>query len=214
MMTRAERMTSIVVAVTNAGLFPFFTVVLPLWVSHGMGASVSMMAAIEVAFGIGIFIGSALLTVKINDLIDRFHALVAGNGLLGVALLLASISKNPIALCACFILGGIGIAVFNVNSSTLRSAATPAAFRSRMAAGVAFLSSCLNPIATQSMGFVIEHSTASTGVTCCGVLILASTFFLLRNSDAMELLMRPNEEIVGAYGALYPAAFVERRQGV
>jgi DHA3 family macrolide efflux protein-like MFS transporter len=82
-MTRSERTMAIVVAITNAGLFPFFTVALPLWVAKGLGASASMMAAIEVAFSLGVFIDSALLTTRVNKLIGKFNAVVCGNGLLG-----------------------------------------------------------------------------------------------------------------------------------
>ncbi|WP_102720080.1 MULTISPECIES: hypothetical protein [Burkholderia] len=111
-------------------------------------------------------------------------------------------------------IGGIGFAVFNINVSTLRAAATPPAFRSRMTAGVAFLSSCLNPFATQTMGFVVAHSSAMTGVAISGTLILISTALLLRNADAKSLLKRSDEELAGAYGKLYPAAFIERQPTV
>jgi len=213
-MTRSERTTAIAVALTNAGLFPFFYVVLPLWVKQGMAGNANTMAAIDVAFGSGIFVGSAILTVRMNRVLGRFHALVVGNGLLGLGLCVASVSTHLVALCACFAIGGAGFAIFNINASTLRSAATPSTFRARMAAGVAFLSSCLNPFAAQAMGFLVEHSGATSSVAVCGLLILLSTVLLLRNTDAKSLLMRSEKEIAGAYGTLYPAAFVERRPTV
>lgn len=211
-MTRSERTTAIAVALTNAGLFPFFAVVLPLWVAQGLGASATTMAIIELAFGVGIFAGSSVLTARLNAALGRFVALVVGNGLLGAGLLTASLFPSPVMLGLSFVVAGAGFAVFNVNASTLRSAATPAAFRSRMAAGVAFLSSCLNPFATQAMGFVVEGSSTHVAVALCGVLILVSTLLLARNADARSLLDRSNEDIVGAYANLYPLAFVERRQ--
>lgn len=67
---------AMVVALTNAGLFPFFAVVLPLWVAQGLRASATTMAIIEVAFGLGIFAGSALLTTRLNAALGRFTALV------------------------------------------------------------------------------------------------------------------------------------------
>jgi MFS family permease len=212
LMTRSERKMAIVVALTNSGLFPFFAVVLPLWVSIGMGASATTMAIIEVAFGVGIFVGSTFLTSRLNSWVGRFRALVMGNGLLGAGIVTASFLQNPVVLCGCFAIAGAGFATFNINASTLRSAATPPAFRSRMAAGVAFLSSCLNPFATQGIGFVVEASNSTSAVAICGGLILVSSALLLRNADAKGLLQRSNEDIVGAYAALYPRAFVERQQ--
>jgi MFS family permease len=211
-MTRSERTMAIVVALTNAGLFPFFAIVLPLWVAQGLRASATTMAIIEVAFGAGIFAGSTLLTARLNVAFGRFFALVVGNGLLGAALLTASLFSNAVILGLCFAVAGAGFAVFNVNASTLRAAATPAAFRSRMAAGVAFLSSCLNPFATQAMGFVVEGASTQVAVALCGLLILVSTLLLTQNADAKGLLVRTNEDIVGAYATLYPLAFIERQR--
>lgn len=209
-MTRSERFMALVVSLTNAGLFPFFVVVLPLWVGKGMGAGAATMAAVEVAFGVGIFAGSAWLVRRMNQVLGRFFSLVAGNALLGAGLVGAALFRHPAILCAFFLVAGSGFAVFNVNVSTLRAAATPAAFRSRMAAGVAFLSSCLNPFATQGMGFVMEGSGPTFAVTLCGALILVSTALLLRNADAKKLLARSNDEIMGAYATMYPKAFAER----
>ncbi|MGE8599687.1 MFS transporter [Acinetobacter seifertii] len=209
-MTRSERVTAIVVAITNAGLFPFFFVVLPLWVKHSMAGTAYTMAVIEVSFGVGILIGSLGFTIQINKLFGRFYSLVIGNGTLGITLLLASMSSNLIVLCFCFILGGIGFTTFNINASALRAAATPPAFRARMAAGVAFLSSFLNPFATQGMGFIIEHSSTDIGVSICGLLIILSTIFLLSNRDAKSLLTRSDKDLSGAYSSLYPSAFIER----
>lgn len=211
MVTRSERMMAVVVALTNAGLFPFFTVVLPLWVKRGLHDTASTMAMIEVAFGVGIFFGSTLLVARLNNLLGRFYALVLGNGLLGTGLLVASFCSWPAELCVCFVLGGAGFAVFNVNASTLRAAATPFAFRSRMAAGAAFLSSFLNPFATQGMGFVVGQSSATIALALCGLMVLISTLLQLKNIDAKSLLLRTNEEMVDAYQTLYPEAFIERR---
>ncbi|ASU38017.1 hypothetical protein hmeg3_06700 [Herbaspirillum sp. meg3] len=206
-LTRSERIMAIVVALTNAGLFPFFAVVLPIWVTQGLGASAGTMAMIEIAFGVGILGGSTLLTGRLNILMGRFMALVTGNGLLGAGIFMAAFCNNMYLLALCFAVSGAGFAVFNINASTLRSAATPPEFRSRMAAGVAFLSSCLNPLATQGIGFVIAGFSLDISIAVCGTLILISTALLLRNVDAKSLLIRPNEEIVGIYATLYPRAF-------
>jgi MFS transporter, DHA3 family, macrolide efflux protein len=210
-MTRSERTMALAVAITNAGLLPFFTVVLPLWVSKGMGATATTMAIIEAGFGIGILAGGAYLTLRMNNALGRFQALVVGNGLLGAGVAVAALFDHPFVLSACFVVAGAGFAVFNVNASTLRAAATPPAFRSRMAAGVSFLSSCLNPFAMQGMGFVIESFGATFAVSVCGGLILLSTALLMCNADAKSLLMRSNEDILGAYASLYPKAFAERQ---
>ncbi|MGI4815154.1 MAG: MFS transporter [Janthinobacterium lividum] len=213
-LTRSERTTAIVVALTNAGLFPFFAIVLPLWVSKGLHASAGTMALIEIAFGIGIISGSTLLIGYLNISMGRFMALVTGNGLLGAGILMAAFCTNIFLLAPCFAISGVGFAVFNINASTLRAAATPTEFRSRMAGGVAFLSSCLNPLAAQGIGFFIEGFNLEIGVATCGILILVSTALLSRNVDAKSLLTRPNAELLGIYATLYPHAFTRSKQAL
>ena len=210
-LTRSERIMAIVVALTNAGLFPFFVVVLPLWVVKSLAASPGTMATIEIAFAIGILVGSTLLAGCLNSLFGRFIALVTGNFLLGAGIFMAAFFTNIYFLVLCFSISGAGFAVFNINASTLRAAATPSEFRSRMAAGVAFISSCLNPLATQGIGFVIEGFNLDISVAVCGTLILISTVLLMRNADAKSLLKRPTEEIVGIYARIYPRAFIRSK---
>ncbi|MGC7404216.1 hypothetical protein ACPWR0_21855 [Pandoraea pneumonica] len=175
--------------------------------NEGLGASASTMAVIEMAFGVGILCGGAVFVRYLNNLIGRFIALISGNGLLGIGLFSSAFSSDIYLISMWFFIGGAGFAIFNINASTLRAAATPSEFRSRMAAGVAFLSSCLNPLATQGVGFAIDDLGIVSGVEICGVLIILSTFLLIRNSDAKSLLSRSDEDIVGVYRELYPRAF-------
>lgn len=209
-LTKAERNTAAAIAISNAGLFPFFSVALPLWVANGLGGSASTMAAIDVAFSLGIFIGSTFVIGRANLWLGRFLTLVCGNGLMGAALLAASFTSHLIALVLFFLIGGIGFAMFNITAGTLRAAATPSHFRSRMAGGVAFLSSCLSPFAAQGIGFVVQWQSASIAVALCGALILSATLVLLMNKDAKSLLKRSNEDLVDSYAKMYPQAFVER----
>lgn len=209
-LTRAERNTAVAIAMSNAGLFPFFSVVLPLWVATSLGGSANTMAAIDVAFSLGIFLGSTLVIRRTNMWMGRFSSLVCGNGLMGAALLAASFTSNLLVLILCFVFGGVGFAMFNITAGTLRAAATPMHFRSRVAGGVAFISSCLSPFAVQSMGFVVQWQSASVAVALCGALILSATLVLIKNKDAKSLLKRPNEDLVDAYANMYPHAFAER----
>ncbi|MDB5816924.1 MAG: hypothetical protein JWQ11_564 [Rhizobacter sp.] len=205
-LTRAERVMAIVVALTNAGLFPFFAVGMPLWVARDLGWTPASMAAIEVAFSLGILVGSAWFTRVLNAKLGRYRALIVGNAMLGTGILMAAACSQIVPIVACLLVSGAGFATFNINASTLRAAATPSDYRARVAAGVAFLSSCLNPFSTQAFGLMIDHFSATTAVAISGALVLASTV-LLRNADMRTLLSRRDKHLEGAYRALYPEAF-------
>jgi DHA3 family macrolide efflux protein-like MFS transporter len=205
--TRAERATAVAIAVTNAGLFPFFAVVMPLWITRDLDRSPLALAAVEAAFCVGIVIGSAGVTRALNRVLGRYRAVVLGNLLLGAGIATAATSDELARILACMLVGGIGLATFNINATALRTAATPAGFRGRMSAGVAFIASCMNPFSTQAFGALIDSSGATVAVAVSGALVLASTILLMRNADARSLLGRRDEEIVEAYVTLYPAAF-------
>ena len=134
--------------------------------------------------------------------------MVTGNGLLGVGIITAATSTVVPVILVCMLIAGTGFATFNINASTLRAAATPFEFRGRMSAGVAFISSCMNPFSTQAFGTLIDSSSATVAVATSGALVLVSTALLLRNADMRSLLSRRDEEITGAYRILYPNAFL------
>ncbi|OWQ85749.1 hypothetical protein CDN99_22005 [Roseateles aquatilis] len=210
-LTRAERMMALVVALTNAGLFPFFAVTLPLWVNRDLNSSPLMMGAMEAGFSIGILMGSLGGTRLLNARFGRYATLIFGNGALGAGLVAASVTRVPTFILVSMLVGGLGFSLFNINASWLRAAATPDNFRSRMNAGVAFMSCFLNPFAAQCFGYSIEAVGAAASVAASGTLILVSTALLLLNKDLRVLLGLNEQAVVGIYAKLYPTAFANRR---
>jgi MFS transporter, DHA3 family, macrolide efflux protein len=210
-MNDAERKIAIATALVNAGLFPFVVVILPVWVSQNLGGNAATMASIEVSLGLGILVGSAMLIGMVNARIGRHAAVIGGTCLIGASIMLGSQLTSLSFILICLFLCGVGVSLYLINTMTLRSAATPANFRARSTAGVGFLSQCIHPFAIQGYGVVMAHYGAPTAGALCGLVIFSSLFLLLSNKDAKKLWARPNEEIVGIYGQMFPNAFVERK---
>lgn len=119
----------------------------------------------------------------------------------------SSLSNNIYLNILYFVMGGFGFIIFNINICVLRSLATPKNYLSRMIAGVAFLSSFLNPFSIQFMGWVTVNFNVQTSIFITGVLILSSSIFLFYNKTAQYLLGQPPENIVEIYKDIYPTAF-------
>lgn len=209
-LTKAERETAFAAALINMAVVPFSGFILPVWVSKDLGSSPALMAYIEGGLAVGVIIGSAFVTTWSNAWLGRFQAMVAGTALMGAGFIVASLLTNPVGIVMCMVFCGIGFMTFAINVSTLRGAATPPAFRSRLFGGVGFLSCCLYPLTSQAFGFVVEHAGAAHAVLVCGGLVLCAACVQFFNRDAKVLLGQPDEAIMGAYGTLYPNAFKER----
>lgn len=205
----AERKTAIATALMNAGLFPFGAVVLPVWVMQDLGGSAADMAVLEASLAVGVLLGSFVLIGRVNTWFGRYGAVLLGTLLAGGALLAASMLTRLPAIVPCLLVGGAGVSFFLINTVTLRSIATPAAFRARSMAGSGFLSQCIHPFAIQGYGVLMAAFGARVAVAVCGLAVLSAMGLLLSNRGARALMARPNEDIVGAYGQMFPRAFAE-----
>lgn len=207
--TKCERSTAIANALLNAGLFPMTALIMPLWVSRTLQQPAAVMAFIEGSMALGIVAGSSLINARVSAACGRFWAMTGGLFAVSGTTLVASFLTWPPAIMACFFVAGVGVALFFINSSTLRAIATPASFRARMIGGVAFVSCCLYPLISPAVGMFIDRFGPDRAVTACAITILVAGFVLLSNATARRLLSQSNDASVGAYANLYPSAFEE-----
>lgn len=208
-LTETEKRMALIMTITNAGLYPFFFITLPLWVAGDLHATPMLMGTIEASFCVGVIIGSVKGVAFFNKLLGRFWTLAGGNTLLGLGLFLSGFSTIDWLIVCLMFFSGFGLSCFNINAATVRASATPDHFRGRMGAGIAFLSSCLNPFAAQLFGFSIEWLSASGAVILSGTLILLATILLFRCASLRYVYGLDGDALVGIYEALYPKAFVE-----
>lgn len=206
-LTKSERDMALTCVLLNAGLFPFFTATLVIWVNTNFNANPLFISYIESAFCFGILMGSLFLNKIMINTFGKFNTIIIGVILLGGCFIFSSLSNNIYLNILYFVMGGFGFIIFNINICVLRSLATPKNYLSRMIAGVAFLSSFLNPFSIQFMGWVTVNFNVQTSIFITGVLILSSSIFLFYNKTAQYLLGQPPENIVEIYKDIYPTAF-------
>ncbi len=207
--TKSERYVALASGLINVGIFPLTAIVLPVWVMRNLGGSPAIIATVEASLLLGAMAGSSFVTARLSRWIGQFGALRIACALMGISTILAAAAGSWITVVPLMFLCGVGFSVYAVITSTLRAAATPAHFRARMAGGVGFLSCAIYPFTSGLFGYVSDGFGAPTAVAICGVMMAAAGIVLSFNRDAKSLLARPTEDISGAYGTLYPAAFGE-----
>lgn len=209
-LTPPERTGAIGLAMSNCGLFPFTAIVLPLWVIGPLQGTPLTMATIEICLGVGMLVGSFVITGFLNRQIGSFWSMVLGNAVMGASLLVASRLNHVALICACGAVLGIGLAMLSINIHTLRAVCTPPLFRARMSGAAVFLACCLYPLLTPFYGWAIEATSPAHGAALAGLFISIGALIIGSSRSLRELMSKPPESLAGAYGVLYPNAYVDR----
>lgn len=207
---KTEFYLSIVAMIINFSLFPFFTILLPIFVKVDLKMDPWFVGVLDTCFGFGILLGSGVVVGIINNLLTRDLSVFIGLIFLGVSLFATGLFGflDQIWVIPLFMLmGGIGLMLINVNTSVLRSLATPQAYRNRMAAMISFFSTCIGPIGAYTSGIFVESLGTIRTIEILGVTIFLASFIIFLIPQ-FKILMRLSEErMENAYTRIYPDAF-------
>jgi MFS family permease len=131
---RMERYLAIFAMAINFLLAPFFAVIIPVYVKEVAMLPPWYAGLIDACFGIGILLGSRALPIRMQALLPRDRMIMLGFLMLGANVLALGLNLPIWLQPAFFLLGGVGLVWVNMNTSIVRSLATPAHFRNRMMA--------------------------------------------------------------------------------
>jgi DHA3 family macrolide efflux protein-like MFS transporter len=141
----------------NLVLFPFFAVIVPFYVQEVAHLPAWYIGLLDCSFGIGILCASRVLARFFSTRVFRDRLVMIGFSLLGTNLLALGLATPRFILPFFFVLGGIGLIFINVNTSMVRTLATPPEFRNRMVATVSFLSALASPVGSLFIAFSLPH---------------------------------------------------------
>jgi len=215
-----ERHLALMTLVVNFALYPMFSVLVPTIVHGGFAAEGWLIGLLEGAFAAGLLLGSLGLVARVAGRYGRDRAVMVGFVLVGASMIATGlcayagdmartllISVGPVSLA----LGGIGLTMVTINTGTLRSLASPQAFRNRLAAGAFFISGLAIPLGTLSSGAMSKIASEEAAMVVLGLLVLLAAAIGMRSHALVEALRLPDEEMVGAYQRRYPDAFRNHR---
>lgn len=204
---KVEFYLSLVAMLVNFALFPFFTILLPLYVKTVIQYPVTYLGLLDACFGLGILAGSYKIVGWLTERVPRDLCVAAGFALLGgnlwVAGTLSSIFEVPLA----FFCGGVGLMLINIPTSAVRLLATPKQHRNRIFATVSFLSAAASPLGSFAVNGLIAHLGVALTITSLGAMVLGLSLLVFLIPDFRTFMRSPDTQLSDAYLDKYPDAF-------
>ncbi|WP_277964368.1 MFS transporter [Pseudomonas sp. RIT-To-2] len=204
---KVEFYLALVAMLINFALFPFFTILLPLYVKEVVHGPVTYIGLLDSSFGLGILVGSYKVVGWLSTRVPRDICVSAGFSLLGINILVVGIGIWPLTLPVAFFCGGIGLMLINIPTSAVRLLATPKSHRNRIFAIVAFLSAAASPIGSSLINFLVSNFGVASSVTILGTMVLATSLLVLLIPDFKLFMRAKDANLKDAYFTRYPSAF-------
>lgn len=204
---KAELYLSVFAMGANFSLFPFFFVMMPYYVQRETQRPAWVLGALDAAFAVGVFVGSGWLVKAADGHLKRDHAVSLGFGLLALNMLTIFAFPSNVPLFSAFFVGGLGLMLINVNTSTVRALATPPSHLNQMTSIVSFLSTAINPIGSVIAGGLMTLIGFKATLAGLASLAIACGLIIPFVQEIKRFMRMPNEALAGVYGVTYPEAF-------
>jgi MFS family permease len=207
---RVEFFLALLAMAVNFALYPFFSILLPLFVKTELGLPAWYIGVLDTSFGVGILLGSYRALGWISNHLPRDASIALGFALLGGNLFVTGIALPLWLLPLAFLTGGVGLMLINVHASTVRTLATPESYRNRMAATVAFFSSAASPLGSIAIGVLAKGFSLAWIMNSLGALIgvLSLTVFCI--PYFAHIMRMQDSQLADVYAEIYPTAFDSR----
>lgn len=203
----AERNVAIATALLNLSSYGFISAVLPVWVVQSAKGDTSDLAVVEAVFAAGTAFGCLWLAPRLNARVGSFLPLTWACLVSAMAIAATTITGSVLTIAVVQFFNGIAIALFAMNTGTLRAAACPSHCRARLMAGSVFLSSFSVPFLLPIYGFTLERLSAESVSVFAAALAVGAALVIRRNGHARQLMEQRPEDIVGKYAEMYPNAY-------
>ena len=209
---KAEFYLALLAMMINFALYPFFLILVPVLVKEYLHFPAWFIGVMDISFGIGILVASAFVVQRVNQWCHRHQAIFIGFILLAMALLATATVHFAWFLPIFMVLGGIGLMLVNINTSIVRSLATPEHYRNRMQAGVIFISTLANPIGSYASSFALQSMGIIATILILGIIVLIASWFILFTPQIRTVMKQPTDKLENVYPVLYPQAFTDSSQ--
>ncbi|PHM33478.1 MFS transporter [Xenorhabdus innexi] len=198
---------SLVSAFFNFAITPLIIYILPIIILNQFKLSALHVGIAEATFGVGMMFGSVFIINQINKVLCKAHT--AFVSALVMALCIAGISQAGtfIELCCYMLFCGIGLVIYNINTTSIRCLATPENYRNSMESK--FIAICMAsiPLGMLTATYIIDSYDIK-------VLLLGFSFFMglislliLSSPRYIEISKMSENQLNGYYEKIYPEAF-------
>jgi DHA3 family macrolide efflux protein-like MFS transporter len=207
---------SLLAFVVNFSLYPLFAVLFPVLINRYFPADLWLIAVTEGAFAVGLLMGSLMWVKRANQRWGRPNAVFSGFLLVGLAMFSCGIFSyffhtQPWWFASMTVpllfIGGVGLMMVTVNTSTVRMLATPDNYRNRIGSATSFISGMVIPFGTLVGGAFSGVLGVSYAMAILGLLIVLAAVPCMFSAVLVHVLGLSDEQIKNAYKNFYPDAF-------
>lgn len=207
---------SLLAFIVNFSLYPLFAVLFPVLINHYFPNDLWLIAITEGAFAVGLLVGSMSLVKRANQHWGRPNVVFAGFLQLGSSMFVCGIFTHFFhtqpwwfagVTAPLLFIGGIGLVMVTVNTSTVRMLATPDHFRNRINSATSFISGMVIPFGTLVGGTFSEMLGASYAMAILGLLIVVAVIPNMFSIVLVRVLSMNDDQIKDVYKDFYPDAF-------
>ncbi|AZF01551.1 hypothetical protein C4J95_4116 [Pseudomonas orientalis] len=211
---------SLLAFIVNFSLYPLFAVLFPVLINRHFPQHLWLIAVTEGAFAVGLLAGSLLLVKRANARWGRPRVVFAGFLLVGLAMVGCGLFSQffharPVWFASVTVpllfVGGIGLVMVTVNTSTVRMLATPDSYRNRIGSATSFVSGMVIPFGALVGGAFSEALGVSYAMIALGLLIILAAIPCMFSAVLVRVLGMGDEQIKNIYKDFYPDAFPDLR---
>ncbi|CDG16889.1 MFS transporter [Xenorhabdus doucetiae] len=197
----------IVAAFFNFTVVPLVSYITPLIIINEFKLSALQVGIAEATFGLGMMIGSTLIIRYMNKVFCKAHSAFISALTIAVCITGISTATSLIGLCSYMLICGIGLVIYNINTTSIRCLATPESHRNTMESK--FLAICIIsiPLGMISATYMVESYDIRILLIIFSALMGLISFLVLFSPKYVEISKMPESQLNGYYGKIYPEAY-------
>ena len=207
---KVERTFVIISALSNFIMIPILIYIAPILVIEVYGLSALEVGLSETAFGVGMIFGSLFLCRKLNRVIGIRYTTVSSLGLVAIGLLVIFTLNNIWSLYSGLAFSGLGVVMYNINTSKIRCSATPASLRNSFES--IFLAVCIIiiPAGIAFSTLMVNISSSDLMMAIFAISMFTFSIVIFLSKDFKHIASLDDESLDSYYVVLFPEAYNEK----
>ncbi|WP_186649724.1 MFS transporter [Fluviispira vulneris] len=191
----------------NLVLQPMITLMLPIFVLTSLKLSTFYVGLLEASIGAGILLTSFVILKKLKKSIGAHNSILLGIFLLIISIFILSLNQQIFIICSALFLFGVGIALFNINTTQLRIAATPSQYRGDIESAIMTVCTAGIPFGHFIFGKLNTIYDIKITIIFSGFIILISSIIIFFVPYFSKICKLNEKDLEGIYAKFYPKAF-------
>ncbi len=206
-LNKTERVLVFVCSLSNFILMPLLSYIVPIKIIDEYYSGTVELGISESLFGVGMIVGSTYLSSKFNKWFGVKNTTVASINFLSMGLLLIVFINSLWAIYAGLFVAGLGVVIYNVNTTNIRCSATPPEMRNSFES--IFLAFCIIsiPLGLAFSTFMVKVGNIDSILMIFAASISIASVFVMTSRGFNKVSKLSPNDLNGAYAKMYPDVY-------